>query len=306
MYANLNTIKERLEKEGIVNKVKYYEGQNELAVNEDYFIYDQETGESDLYFIKIIVDKNGRYVMETCFCEKDFMDRYNNQEDYIKSVVDSMNLELDIYNNKILTTQEVFNSKALGEHIVKSILDEQVKDADTALFWIAEEISSGGNNIYRFYEEDTLINIFEEFFHTNTVDALEYVKYLTGINASYDKKVDTILLDIIITHTKKVAKTCYWNEYLGKFMPRDMMEKALYELSSNSNFSQVTVKKDYGEYIEVVLKNNLTIRVLSEEHDYSDCWYSVYVMEDKSHHTTVKNISSLDELLDLLNELSNI
>lgn len=39
MYANLNEVKERLEKEGIVNDIKYYNNDSELAINEDYFIW---------------------------------------------------------------------------------------------------------------------------------------------------------------------------------------------------------------------------------------------------------------------------
>lgn len=38
MYANLNKVKERLEKEGIINDIKYYNNDSELAINEDYFI----------------------------------------------------------------------------------------------------------------------------------------------------------------------------------------------------------------------------------------------------------------------------
>ena len=131
MYANLNEVKERLEKEGIINDIKYYNNDSELAINEDYFIWNKETGESDLYFIKIIIDKNGRYAMETCFCEGDFLDRYNNQEDYIRKVIDSMNSELDnqikdhstddntVYTNKKLKTtiNTVSNETAVEDMI---------------------------------------------------------------------------------------------------------------------------------------------------------------------------------------------
>ena len=117
MTVDLQKVKERLIKEGVVNDVKYYESENELAINEDYFIYDQETGESDLYYISVTTDKdNTHYVVDTHFAERDFLDRYDNQEDYIRNLIEEMNQELNPKkdNNK-LDVNQVFNTKFLGE-----------------------------------------------------------------------------------------------------------------------------------------------------------------------------------------------
>lgn len=97
MKADLNLIKEMLKKDGVVNEVIHYEGEGELAINEDYFIYNQETGESDLYYIGITI-KNNRYVVTTHFCEGDFLEKYDNKEDYIRKFIKIMNLELEVKN----------------------------------------------------------------------------------------------------------------------------------------------------------------------------------------------------------------
>ena len=99
MLADLLKVKERLEKDGVVDDIKYYQGDKELAINEDYFIYDQKTGESDLYYIAITVDrKKNCYLMETNYAEEDFLDRYDNQEDYVRRVINEMNKELKVSN----------------------------------------------------------------------------------------------------------------------------------------------------------------------------------------------------------------
>lgn len=85
----LNAMVERLNKDNIVN-VNLYESMEEIAINENYFIWDKETGESDLYFIRITIENN-KYVAYNNFCDGDFLDRYDNQEKYINNVITEMN-----------------------------------------------------------------------------------------------------------------------------------------------------------------------------------------------------------------------
>lgn len=84
----LNDIVERLNKDNIVN-INLYECMEEIAINENYFIYDNE-GNSDLYFIRITIENN-KYVAYNNFCDGDFLDRYDNQEKYINAVIKEMN-----------------------------------------------------------------------------------------------------------------------------------------------------------------------------------------------------------------------
>ena len=305
MTVDLQKVKERLIKEGVVNDVKYYESENELAINEDYFIYDQETGESDLYYISVTTDKdNTHYVVDTHFAERDFLDRYDNQEDYIRNLIEEMNQELNPKkdNNK-LDVNQVFNAKFMGEYMIKNILEKHIKDSDLELFWLAEEISDFKGDIYKVYTEEQVSKVFERAYNKDKEATLEYVNYLLGFKDFYNENYNEIVLDAVVCQTiEGSSSSCYWNNYSCKFMPREMLKDVLYTLSSIDIFNKVrVVKNENEEYIEVTLKNKQKVMVLTEEHD-NDVFYTATHIDSKSCYKDVKTLYTLDRLISFLED----
>lgn len=305
MTVDLQKVKERLIKEGVVNDVKYYESENELAINEDYFIYDQETGESDLYYISVTTDKdNTRYIVDTCFAERDFLDRYDNQEEYVRNLIEEMNQELNSkkYNNK-LDVNQVFNAKFMGEYMIKNILEKHIKDSDLELFWLAEEISDFKGDIYKVYTEEQVSKVFERAYNKDKEATLEYINYLLEFKDSYNENYNEVVLDAIVCQTiEGSSSSCYWNNYACKFMPREMLKDVLYTLSSIDTFNKVrVVKNENEEYIEVTLKNNQKVMVLTEEHD-NDVFYTATDIDSKSCYKDVKTLYTLDRLISFLED----
>lgn len=301
MTLDLLKVKERLEKEGIVNEVKYYENEKELTVNEEYFIYDQETGECDLYYIKIAIDNSNKYyIVSTHFAEGDFLHKYNNQEDYIRKVITEMNEELGYYNN--LTLNKVFNTKMLGESMIKHILNKYGTDGDSMLFWVNEEFLRLKCDIYKLYDELSVCKVFENAFYKNREATLDYAKSLIGLENTYDNCDDEFMLDAVVCQTIESVKSCYWNNYSCKFMPRDMMKETLYELASVPEFSNIKVKKDKnnGEYISIPLCENLEAMITTEEHGYSDVYYTLILMNKENLCEGVETIYELDKLIEYL------
>ena len=301
MTLDLLKVKERLEKEGVVNEISYYEGENELAVNEEYFIYDKETGECDLYYIGVTIDSSNKYyIVETHFAEEDFLHKYNNQEDYIRKVITEMNEELGCYNN--LNLDRVFNTKMLGKSMITDILNKYGTDGDSMFFWVNEEFLKLKCDIYKLYDESSLSKVFENAFYKKREATLEYAKNLIGLENSYSNNDDEFMLDAVVCETVNSVKSCYFNSYACKFMPKDMMKEALYELALIPEFSSVKVKKDNsnGEYISIPLSESLEARITTEEHGYSDSYYTLILMNEENLCEGIETMNELDDLVKYL------
>lgn len=303
MIRTLKDIEKRFMTDGIIYNITPGKNNEKLIINKRCFVRDTVSLKHDLYYIEVAVENN-KYVMKTHFCNKDFLGLYNNQQDYIQQVVDSMNKESDVQENVF---KDIFNEEAIGKLIIENVLKEHIKDSDNILFWIAESIENNKQNISDVYTKEDIKNIFKELFYNNTQDIndfIEYIKYLLGASSDCDEKINKLAENTVISKTKNIAKSdCYWNEYIGKFMPLGMLKEALYELSCSCHFPNVRINNDYGQYIEITLNNREVVRVLTEEHDYADSWYSIYTKDKNSKYTKFEQASTIEELLEELFKL---
>lgn len=159
MNINLKRLKDVLEQEGIV-RVVAYEVDNELAINEQYFCYNKDNGESDLYYIGVTFE-NGAFKVQTHFCEEDFLNEYDNQVDYVNKVIESM-VVLDLNTLKEALEQDgvvnvvaydIDNEIAINEQYFCYDKDNEESD----LYYIGVTFENEGFKVKtHFCEEDFL------------------------------------------------------------------------------------------------------------------------------------------------------
>lgn len=81
------------------------------------------------------------------------------------------------------------------------------------------------------------------------------------------------------------------------------MKETLYKLASVPKFSNIKVKKDNndGEYISIPLSESLEARITTEEHGYSDSYYTLILMNDENlYEGGIESINELDDLIKYL------
>ena len=314
MFADLRKVKERLEKEGVVNNVEHNYYRNEIIVNQEHFIMDELKNES--YHIRITTDFYKKfYQVITNFCKGDFLNNYNNQESYIRNVVNEMNEEIK---NEIKSKQEfirnTINTKAVGEFILKEILEEHLeKPRYGELYWVAKEIYELDNDIYKVYSEENICNIFEkfiveEFLIRNHKNCFEFLTYFFTAKSTWywNDDLKEGILKYILEETKKSNTSCYFNKYSNKFIPRQILKGTFNELNNLDEFSEIKLAESNDEeYIVITLKNKKSLEITVNEGYTYDIYYAK-ICDADSWYESAKEFNCIESLIEYLKGLSNL